>query len=128
LSSGFSSMKTSSKKAKGRRLQQHVEQALAKVLKLPAGKDELVQSRPMSQSGSDVVLIGEAKRKFPVYIECKNQEKWEIPKWIRITEESAKRYGFGKWLLVMKRNRSPTYVLLPFEDFLEWVEKAIKIG
>ena len=71
-------MKSSSAKAKGRRLQQWVCQQIASVTGLPFGKDMTIASREMGQSGTDVRLVGEARDAFPFSIECKNQETWTV--------------------------------------------------
>ena len=54
-------IKTSSAKAKGRSLQQWVCQKISDLLNIPWGKDELIASREMGQSGVDIRLIGEAQ-------------------------------------------------------------------
>ena len=62
-------MKTSSCKAKGRKLQQYVAEQISNILDIPWGKDELIRSREMAQSGVDVVLLDRAKTQFPWSVE-----------------------------------------------------------
>ena len=76
-------IKISSAKAKGRNLQKWVCGKISKLLNIPWGKDELIASREMGQSGTDVRLIGEALEKFPYSVECKWQETWSIPAWVK---------------------------------------------
>lgn len=66
------SMKTSSCKAKGRRLQKLV---VAKILSLFSNLSERdVQSRAMGSQGTDIVLSEAAHKCFPFSVECKNRE------------------------------------------------------
>ena len=41
-----------SRKAKGRRLQQYIAERISKILNIDWGKDELIRSREMGQSGN----------------------------------------------------------------------------
>jgi len=63
-------MKTSSCKAKGRRLQQLVAQKISEAIGLPCGKDQPIESRPMSGGGVDIRLDREALKLFPYSVEC----------------------------------------------------------
>ena len=38
--------------------------------------------------GQDVRLVGEAKKRFPFSIECKWQESWSLPSWIKQAKEN----------------------------------------
>ena len=51
-------IKPSSAKAKGRSLQQWVCQKISDLLGIEWGKDELIASREMGQSGTDIRLLG----------------------------------------------------------------------
>ncbi len=106
---------TSSAKAKGRNLQQWVCEQISYLLGLPWGKDELIASREASQTGTDVRLIGEAKRRFPFSVECKHQETWSIPAWIK--QAQANQAIGTDWLLVVKRNRMPPVVMMDASRF-----------
>jgi hypothetical protein len=76
-------IKTSSAKAKGRNLQKWTCQKISELLGIPWGKDELIASREMGQSGTDVRLVEEAQERFPFSVECKYQETWSVPSWIK---------------------------------------------
>lgn len=118
-------MKTSSAKAKGRRLQQFVAKRIASLLGITYGVDELIRSREMGQKGCDVVLIGEAKQRFPFDIEVKNCEKWSIVPWIEQTKDNTEK---GRnWLLICAKNRHLPVAILDFETFIEILEGKIKI-
>jgi len=117
-------MKTSSCKAKGRRLQKIVAESVSTLLNIPCGKDELIQSREMGQSGVDVKLIGEALKRFPFSIECKNQEKWNIPAWIEQAKENTKEGT--DWLLFVTKNYYDPVVILDMNIFFKIVKQLEK--
>jgi hypothetical protein len=90
-------------KAKGRRLQQEVAKNISNILDIPWGRDRLIDSRPGSQNGVDVILIGEALERFPFSVEAKYQEKFAIPQWIK--QAKANILPGTDWLLVFRKNR-----------------------
>ena len=63
-------MNTQSAKAKGRKLQQWVRDAIISACNLQADD---VQSRSMGAGGEDIMLSPTARAEFPFSIECKNQ-------------------------------------------------------
>ncbi len=110
-------MKTSSAKAKGRRLQKWMAQKISDLTGIPHGKDELIETREMGQAGVDVKLIGIARDKFPFSVECKNQESWSVPKYI---EQAQKNVMLGTdWLLVIKRADIKPVVLMDANAFMD---------
>ena len=113
-------MKTSSCKAKGRKLQKYVAEQIGTILGMPWGKDEQIRSRGMGQSGVDVVLLGDAKEKFPWSVECKNTEKinlWDCVKQARDNQQDG-----TDWLLVVKRNyETPIVVMDSMIFFKLWM-------
>lgn len=68
-------MKTSSAKAKGRRFQQWVRDLLIEDLQI---HPEDIESRSMGAGGEDLIMARAAREKFPMSIECKNQEKVNV--------------------------------------------------
>ena len=104
-------MKASSCKAKGRRLQQWVAKEIGKLLGVEVVKDGDIESRPMGQSGSDIILRGEARRLFPYGVECKNVENLSIWKALKQAEE------YGEPILFFSRNNTPKYVAMRAEEF-----------
>lgn len=113
-------MKTSSAKAKGRKLQKWMAEKISTLTGIPCGKDELIESREMGQSGVDIKLIGEARKKFPFSIECKNQESWSVPAYI----EQAKTNIMPNtnWLLLLKRKGINPIICMDADAFMELME------
>ena len=103
------------RKAKGRKLQKMIAEQISQLLGIPHGKDELIQSREMGQSGVDVKLIGEARKKFPFSVECKAQEKLAIPEWIKQAKQN--QIEGTDWLLFCKRKREDSFVIMDTETF-----------
>jgi len=108
-------MRTSSAKAKGRRLQDEVRDAILKLF--PELEPDDVQCAIMGQSGTDIKLSPLARRKFPYSVECKNQEKLSI--WDALKQATANCKDNTTPLLVFSRNHTKTYVALPLEDFIK---------
>jgi len=106
-------MKPSSCKAKGRRFQQWVASKIGELLNIEVVKDGDIESRPMGQSGSDIILRGSAKELFPFGVECKCVENLSIWKAL----EQANEYG--EPLLFFTRNRTSKYVCLKADKFFE---------
>jgi hypothetical protein len=115
-------MKTSSAKDKGRRLQKKVARMISDLTGLEFGRDCPIQSRPMGQTGPDVCLDTEARVRFPFTVECKNQENWSIPAWIKQAE--ANLYPSTDWLLVICKNRTRPIVVMDLEGFFQILERA----
>jgi len=111
-----------SAKAKGRSLQQWVCKQISAVTGLPWGPDECIASREASQNGTDVRLVGPAKELFPFSVECKWQETWSIPAWIK--QAKTNQMPDTDWLLVVKRSRMNPIVVLDAQRFFELVENA----
>ena len=113
--SGKKRITVSSAKAKGRRLQQLVAEKISKLTGIPFGKDELIESREMGQSGVDIKLIGEAREKFPYSVECKAQETWSVHSWI---EQAKTNVMPGtEWLLVCKKSGKQPVAVIDLETF-----------
>lgn len=110
-------IKTSSAKAKGRSLQNWTCQKISDLLGIPWGKDELIASREMGQNGTDVRLVNEAQERFPFSVECKNQEKWNVPAWIKQAKDNQKEGTH--WLLIAKKNHAKPVVIMDAETFFE---------
>jgi hypothetical protein len=115
---------TASRKAKGRKLQNLIAKMISELLEIPCGKDKDIQGREMGQSGTDVKLYGKALELFPFSIECKNQETWSIPAWIRQAKENE--IEETDWLLFCKRNRDVPIVILDAELFFKLYKKILE--
>ena len=112
-------MKTSSAKAKGRKLQQWFASIMVKTLNL---HEEDLESRPMGSQGEDIIIGRESREKFPYSIECKNQEAVNVWKAYEQCETNCKGY---EPLVVIKRNRSKPLVLVDAEHFVALHKKAL---
>jgi hypothetical protein len=109
------SIKSRSCKNKGKRLQNEiVELILEKYSELTTDD---VKSTISGESGVDVQLSTAAKKLFPYSIEAKNQETTKIWAWLEQAEKNCQPNT--KSLLVFRRNRSKTYVVLNIDDFFK---------
>lgn len=108
---------TSSAKAKGRNLQQWTCKQISRILNIPWGKDEMIASREGSQNGTDIRLVGVAKKLFPFSVECKWQEAWAFPAWIK--QAKSNQDPNTDWLLVVKKNHADPIVVMDAERFFD---------
>ena len=120
--------KVKSSKAKGRRLQNFVRDALRYVFiekwtKLPKLEDDDIKSQTMGMCGEDIVLSPAAKKIIPYSFECKNKERLDLWKSLEQAEGNSQDRNP---CLVFKRNRSKVYVALEFEHFLELIDPNLK--
>jgi len=113
------------RKQKGRRLQHYVGALIAEALGLRFGKDQDVESRPMGQSGTDVIIRPPHFERLPYAIECKNTEKWTVPQYIEQAEgyATAQKHLFKGWLLFLKKNNSKVYVVMDEDTFVDLLKK-----
>lgn len=110
-------MKTSSAKAKGRKLQQWFANVLVETLGLDS---EDIESRPMGSQGEDIILGKQSRQLFPFSVECKNQEAVNVWKAYEQASENCKGY---EPLVVIKRNRHKPLVVVDAEHFVELQKK-----
>ena len=103
-------MKSSSSKAKGRRLQKWFVDVLTEKLGLSD-----IESRPMGSQGEDIIMGNESRRSFPYSIECKNQEAVNI--W-KAYDQAINNCGDYEPIVVLKRNKSKPLVLVDAEHFV----------
>jgi hypothetical protein len=111
-------MKTSSAKAKGRKLQQWFANLLVEKLGVDA---EDLESRPMGSQGEDIIMGKQTREVFPYSIECKNQEAVNVWKAYEQATENCKGY---EPLVVIKRNRTKPLVLVDAEYFVKLHNKT----
>ena len=100
----------SSAKAKGRRFQQWVCKKISWATGIEWGKDCLIDSRPMGQSGVDTILIGKALEMYPFSPEVKNQESWSLAAYIKQAKENQKEGT--DWQVFLKKNRHEELVVM----------------
>ena len=106
-------LKTSSAKAKGRKLQQWFANLLVEKLDVDS---EDIESRPMGSQGEDIIMGKQTREVFPYSVECKNQEAVNVWKAYEQATENCKGY---EPLVVIKRNRTKPLVLVDAEYFVE---------
>ena len=118
-------MKVSSKKSKGRRLQQRVRNDLRLIGKNHGLVDADILSTPMSVAGVDTQFSPAALKVFPLDIESKNTEKLNV---VGVFQTHFEKYRASDRikLLVHSRNRTEPMVTLRWEDFLKLVEVWVR--
>ena len=110
-------MKTQSAKAKGRKLQKWMRALLIEKLDI---HPEDIESRSMGAGGEDLIMARAAREKFPMSVECKNQEKVNVWESYKQAEDNSKDY---EPVVVIKRNNSKPLVLVDAEYFVSMFKK-----
>ena len=110
-------MKTSSAKAKGRKLQQWMRNLLIEKLEI---HPEDIESRSMGAGGEDLIMARAAREKFPLSIECKNQEKVNVWEAYKQAEDNSGNY---EPVVVIKRNKVKPLVVVDAEYFVSLFNK-----
>ena len=112
-------MKQSSRKAKGRRLQNYVRDKILK--NFPHLKPKDVQCVENYAPGPDIILSKVGAKLCPYQWEIKNQEKLStIHNWYR---QASKKLPKGiDAAVVMKRNTSEPLVVISFDHFLKLIK------
>tara|TARA_R110001592_G_scaffold8721_2_gene47174 strand:+ start:988 stop:1320 length:333 start_codon:yes stop_codon:yes gene_type:complete len=110
-------MKTSSAKAKGRKLQQWMRNLLIEKLEV---HPEDIESRSMGAGGEDLIMARAARAKFPMSIECKNQEKVNVWESYKQAEDNSGKY---EPVVIIKRNKSKPLVVVDAEYFVSLFDK-----
>jgi len=113
-------MRTSSAKAKGRRLQNEIRDILLGAFPSVLQPDD-VRVAVMGESGTDIKLSPAARKYIPYAIECKNQEHVNI--WAALAQAEENMTEGTTPVLAFRRNRSKTYVALPLDAFLALLPK-----
>ena len=110
-------MKTQSAKAKGRKLQQWMRNLLIEKLEV---HPEDIESRSMGAGGEDLIMARAAREKFPMSIECKNQEKVNVWEAYKQAEDNSGKY---EPVVVTKRNKVKPLVVVDAEYFVSLFDK-----
>ena len=109
-----------SRKAKGRRLQNWVRDAL--LCAFPnLKKDEDVCCAIMGESGVDVKLSRFAQGLFPFSIECKNKETW---KGLYDAYDQAISNADLEPVVVLKMNKREPLIVLDFKKFVSIIKES----
>ena len=110
-------MQTQSAKAKGRKLQQWMRNLLIEKLEV---HPEDIESRSMGAGGEDLIMARAAREKFPMSIECKNQEKVNVWEAYKQAEDNSGNY---EPVVVIKRNKVKPLVVVDAEYFVSLFDK-----
>lgn len=114
-------MKTSSAKAKGRRLAAKIAQMICDRFGL---ESDDVRVTPSGCTGEDLWLSPTAQRVFNFAVECKNQEKLNL--WASV--EQAKGHNLKKpWVLFAAKNRTDPIAVLDAGMFLTLIAIASRL-
>ena len=110
-------MKTSSCKAKARRLQNLVAEKLRELF--PYLQETDLRPALMGESGIDIKLSAAARKDVPFGIECKNQEALNIWAAIAQAEENSGKEGLKPAVAFTRNRMKEPYVAVPLTVFLE---------
>lgn len=113
-------MKTSSAKAKGRKLQQWVRDEILK--RFPELHPDDVKSTSMGVNGEDVQLSPAAREKLPIQLEMKNNARHAV---YRIYEQ-CQTHGNHEPVCIIKENRAKPLAVVDAEFLLDLLQ--IKAG
>lgn len=110
-------IKPQSAKAKGRKLQQTVRDAILEAF--PTLEPDDVRSTSMGAGGEDVQLSPAARKLFPYSVECKNLAK------IAVYNYYVQATGHNDYepLVVIKQNRSKPLAVVDLEHFMNLIRK-----
>lgn len=111
-----------SRKAKGRRLQNWVRDALLGAFP-GLEKDEDVWCAIMGESGVDIKLSREAQKLFPFSVECKNKETW---KGLYDAYDQAISNANLEPVVVLKMNKRDPLLAIDFKAFLCIIQESSK--
>lgn len=118
-------IKIRSAKSKGRNLQKFVCERVSSLTGLPFIQDDddcNIHSREMGQSGLDVILRGDAKKKFQFSIECKSAESFNMSK--TIAQVKSNQAENTDWLIVYKKKMlAEPIVIMEWAAFEKLIEK-----
>lgn len=122
-------MKTSSCKAKGRRLQYYIAEKIAELFNIKFdSSDDLcpIKSRLMGNSGTDIYITDKKLNDlFPYDIEIKNVEKPSIKSWISQAKSNTKENRNFLLFWKCKEFKKPV-VILDSDEFFNLIKRSLK--
>ena len=108
-----------SAKGKGLNFQREMCAKISELIGIPylrGSDDSLIESRGGGQHGVDIILRGEAKKKFPYSPECKNQEGMNLME--TVNQSIANQQEGTDWIVFHRRKALPVdLVILSWEAF-----------
>lgn len=117
-------------KTKGKNLQNDTCSRLSDLtgLKFDNQDDDApIASRMMGDSGEDIILRGEARKKIPFSFECKSSESLDLVGTIEQARDNA-REGTD-WVIVHRRKAIPTdIIIIPWLAFSKLLKYYIEKG
>ena len=119
-------IKISSRKGKGRGLQQWVCARISYLTGFPydnQSDDSLILSRPMGQIGLDIILKEKVRSVFPFSIECKNSESLDLIG--TIAQVQNNKLPDTQWMIVHKRKTLEEPIIIMTWEALEGLYKRI---
>lgn len=105
-------MTPSSAKAKGRKLQQIIRDAL--LAAFPSLEPDDIKSTSMGMQGEDVQLSPAARKLIPYQIEAKNKATSQIHTYYK----QAKTHGTHEPLVIVKKDRDIPLAIVSLEHFI----------
>lgn len=109
---------TQSAKAKGRKVQQLVRDALLKLF--PNLEPDDIKSVSMGASGEDILLSPAARKKIPYSIECKSRSKIGI---YAMYEQAEANSGKHEPLLIIKADRKKPLAVVDMDHFMKLIKE-----
>jgi len=110
-----------SRKQKGRSLQNFVRD-LMRSLSIMSLQPGDIESRPMGSQGTDIILSPAALERWPLSIECKNQERVNL--WASWEQANDNQIEGTIPVLVIKKNREKPVVVVDAETFFHMVAEV----
>ena len=121
--------KISSRKAKGRKLQDFTRDIFRDIFRNKLEKED-IESRQMGGAGVDVIFTPASKKLIPFDIECKNQERFNLNEAMKQAVANTQKDRIP--IVVFSKNQDDVYVSLKFIDFIELMypdwEKGVKVN
>ena len=115
------------RKAKGRKFQQWVRDALLNAFKTLSEDD--VRSTSMGAGGEDILLSPAARKLFPYSVECKHHKSFAIYKVYEQAADNAKKsqpvFGYQPVAFIKADHKKPL-VVLDADVFIQLVNKGLE--
>ena len=114
-----------SSKAKGRRLQNFVRDALREIYTPELHEDD-IKSQTMGMTGEDIVFSPAAREMCSFSFECKNVERLQM--WQAIEQCEKNKPDSSTSAIVFKKNGKEPYIAIPFQVFCDMLQHEYDTG